>query len=113
MFGQNGGDFGFFFGRQFAGITALASGVDSRVHKGGAERCDLLRCVRAHVIAFDNRPKTVSGRYGLQAGDAESHDQNLGGPNRTGGGRDLGQHASEMRSPKFDGVVSRQCRLAR
>jgi len=75
------------------------------------ERCDLLRCVRAHVIAFDTA-QDGERSLRLQAGDAESMTRTFG-PNRTGGGRDLGNTRVRLRSPKFDGVVSRQCRLAR
>ena len=55
-----------FVGRQFAGIAALAGGIDTRVDKLRAERLRLLLGLGTHVIAFGDRAEPMGGRQRRQ-----------------------------------------------
>ena len=61
------------------------------------ERLDLLLGRRAHVGRGDHRAQAPAGGDRLQAGDADAHDEQLGGRDRAGGGHHHRQAPGRIR----------------
>ena len=90
---------------QLACVAALAAGLQTQVEPLRAERLHLLGDLRAHVIAGRARAQALGRRERLQAGDADTQHEHLGGRDRAGGG-----HQHRVEAPHLLGArAARPC----